>query len=108
VFYWPAGVVANPRDPAEPGFYLHVRYCALAGRTRPSFLVVKWERGVVPEYRAYLIGLNGHFIKVIQFDCRDDISAAVEAQHLVNGHVVELWSLDSRIARFDPKPGTLQ
>ena len=61
----------------------------------------------MPEYRAYLIGLDGHFINVVEFDCRDDISAAAEAQQLVNGHVVELWSLDSRIARFDPQPGTL-
>jgi hypothetical protein len=60
----------------------------------------------MPEYRANLIGLDGHFINAVEFDCRDDISA--EAQQLVNGHVVELWSLDSRIARFDPKPGTLQ
>jgi hypothetical protein len=34
----------------------------------------------MPEYRAYLIGLDGHFINAVEFDCRDDISTAAEAQ----------------------------
>jgi hypothetical protein len=58
----------------------------------------------MPEYRAYFIGLDGHFIKAVELDYSDDSSAAEAAQQLVDGHIVELWSLDRKIAQFDRKP----
>ena len=56
------------------------------------------------EYRALFIGLDGHFIEAVELDYPDDISAAEAAQQLVDGHVVELWSLDGKVAQFDRKP----
>jgi hypothetical protein len=50
-------------------------------------------------YRVYVIGLDGHFIRSIDLSCTDD-SAAIE---LIDGHDLELWQHDRRIARFDGK-----
>jgi hypothetical protein len=48
--------------------------------------------------------LGGHFIKAVELDYPDDISAAEAARQLVDGHIVEPWSLDRKIAQFDRKP----
>jgi hypothetical protein len=58
----------------------------------------------MPEYRAYLIGQDGHFIREVALDYPDDISAAAAAQRLVDANVVELWCLDCKIAQFDSWP----
>jgi hypothetical protein len=44
----------------------------------------------MPEYRAYLIGQDGHFIREVALDYPDDISAAAAAQRHVDANVVEL------------------
>ena len=52
------------------------------------------------EYRAYIIGPDGHIQRRIELLCADDGAAKAQAEHLVDGHDVELWQLDRRIAEF--------
>ena len=57
------------------------------------------------EYRAYITGQDGHFIRAVQFEYPDDISAAAAAQQLLeDDHGVELWQLDHKVAQFDRRP----
>jgi hypothetical protein len=58
----------------------------------------------MPEYRAYFIGSDGHFYDAVHLVCRDDADAIEKAKTLVDGHDVELWQLDRKIAKFDAKP----
>ena len=48
----------------------------------------------MPEYRAYLVGLDGRFVGFEPIISADDAQATVQAQSLVNGNDVELWSGD--------------
>ena len=54
-------------------------------------------------YRAYIIGTEGHFLRAIELICPDDDSAKEYAENLVDGHDVELWQQDRRIATFKHK-----
>jgi hypothetical protein len=56
------------------------------------------------EYRACIIGPDGHFVQAVELLCPDDDTAKEYAKQLVNGHDVELWQQDRRIARFDTRP----
>ena len=53
----------------------------------------------MPEYRAYMIGPDGHIIKRIELVC-DDEAAKQQAKALVDGHDVELWQEARRITEF--------
>ena len=55
------------------------------------------------EYRAYIIGPDGHIQERIDLLCADDNAAKERAQQLLNGHEVELWQLDRQIATFTRK-----
>lgn len=57
----------------------------------------------MPHYRAYFIGRDGHFEKAIDLDCANDEAAQESARQLVDGHDVELWQRDRRIAKFEGK-----
>jgi hypothetical protein len=52
------------------------------------------------EYRAYLIGLDGHITERIDLLCPDDEAAKERARLLVNGHDVELWQFGRRVETF--------
>lgn len=52
------------------------------------------------EYRAYIIGPDGAIQTRFEFCCSDDEEAKDRAKQYVNGHDVELWQLDRRIAEF--------
>ena len=54
-------------------------------------------------YRAYIIGLDGHFIRAIELACPDDDTAKEYAKQLVDGHDVELWQGDRKIEAFKHK-----
>jgi hypothetical protein len=54
----------------------------------------------VTEYRAYIIGPDGHILRRIDLFCVDDDAAKKQAKQLVDGHDVELWQLDRQIAEF--------
>jgi hypothetical protein len=58
---------------------------------------------VVGEYRAYLLKEDGHIIHRLDLLCPDDETAKVRAEQLVDGHDVELWQCDRRIATFKQK-----
>ncbi|UPK28401.1 hypothetical protein [Bradyrhizobium sp. 195] len=54
------------------------------------------------EYRAYVVGHDGHFTARIDLVCADDDSARERAKQLVDGQAVELWQGNRKIDRFDP------
>jgi hypothetical protein len=58
----------------------------------------------VSEYRAYVIGEDGHIASFRSFVCDSDADATVWAKQLVDGHDVELWSGDRFVIRLDHKP----
>jgi hypothetical protein len=58
------------------------------------------------QYRAYLIGDDGHFHDVVPLVCDDDAEAIVMAERLAIDHDVELWQLDRKITAFSRKPKT--
>jgi hypothetical protein len=64
--------------------------------------------GNMPEYRVYIVGSDGHFQESVSLQCVDDGHATEQAEQLVDGHDVELWQRDRKIARFDhtPKSGS--
>ena len=57
----------------------------------------------MPEYRAYILGSDGHFYTAVPLDCADDIEAMERAKQLLDGHDIELWQLDRKVARLDRK-----
>jgi hypothetical protein len=56
------------------------------------------------DYRVYIIGDDDHIMMRIDLDCTDDRVAIESAQQLIDGHDVELWHRDRKIARFYRKP----
>jgi hypothetical protein len=52
------------------------------------------------EYRAYVVGEDGHFAGFEGFACRDDDEAVAKAKRLVDGHDIELWSGERFIVRL--------
>jgi hypothetical protein len=60
----------------------------------------------VPEYRAYIVGQDGHFRGFEGFACRDDADAVAKAERLIDGHDIELWSGERFIVRLSPKPSS--
>jgi hypothetical protein len=60
----------------------------------------------MPEYRAYLVGHDGHFCEAVPLVCAEDDEAMKKAKQLVDGHDVELWQRDRKIATFERKPKT--
>ena len=58
----------------------------------------------MPEYRAYTVGVDGHFIGFEPIVCADDAAAVEKAKRLVDGHDVELWSGPRLIIRLERKP----
>ena len=52
------------------------------------------------EYRAFIIGIDGLFLRAIELVCPDDDSATEYAKQLVDGHDIELWQRDRKITAF--------
>ncbi len=57
----------------------------------------------MPEYRVYFVDSDGHFHSSVVLNCPDDEAAKEQAEKLVDGHDVELWILDRKVATFDQK-----
>ena len=55
------------------------------------------------EYRAYVIGPDGHIINRVDVICTDEIEARRLAKQVVEGQPVELWQSDRFIVRFEPE-----
>jgi hypothetical protein len=56
------------------------------------------------DYRVYIIGDDDHIMGRIDIDCADDNAAIESAKQYIDGHDIELWQRDHRIARFDMRP----
>jgi hypothetical protein len=54
----------------------------------------------MPEYRAYILGRDGHIQKAIEFEAVDDAVAVEQARQYVDGHDVELWQLGRRVIQL--------
>jgi hypothetical protein len=54
----------------------------------------------VPEYRAYIVGVDGRFIGFEPLICRDDGEAVAKAKRLLAGHDVEVWSGERLVVRL--------
>jgi hypothetical protein len=57
----------------------------------------------VNEYRAYVVGIDGHFVSFEGFTSWSDDEAIAKAKRLVDGHDIELWSGERFILRIDHK-----
>jgi hypothetical protein len=56
------------------------------------------------EYRAYILSPDGRISKAVDIFCDDDEAAKEKAKKLVDGHDIELWQRDRKIAKFEHKP----
>ena len=56
------------------------------------------------EYRAFPVGVDGHFIGFEALLCDSDEEAIAEAKRLVDGHDVELWCGDRLVATITRGP----
>jgi hypothetical protein len=62
----------------------------------------------MPDYRAYILGAEGHrFVMVAEFprDHVDDAAALFAAKKLIDGHDVELWDGGRLVARLEHSSG---
>jgi hypothetical protein len=53
------------------------------------------------EYRAYIVGTDGHIARTVQLVCPDEETAKNYARQLVDGHDVELWQDERIVETFD-------
>jgi hypothetical protein len=53
------------------------------------------------EYRIYVIGADGHFIRAINLNCADDKAAIESAKQFIGDRGLELWQRDRKIATFE-------
>jgi hypothetical protein len=70
-------------------------FCSLSGTCD--------QQGAMPDYRAYIVGIEGRFVRAIELLCPDDDTAKEYARKLVDGHDVELWQGKRQIAKFQRK-----
>ena len=56
------------------------------------------------EYRAYVVGAEGHFIGFEIITGRDDADAITKARGLMDGHDIEIWLLERFVIRLKHKP----
>ena len=62
---------------------------------------ITWEH-FLPHYRLYIVGHDGHFQSSVALpDWPDDEAAIAATIELIDGHDVELWNLDRKVAVFD-------
>jgi len=64
---------------------------------------VIWGDASMAEYRAYIMDKDGLISRAIGLVCPDDETAMEYAKQFVEGHNVELWQHDCRIATFKHK-----
>jgi hypothetical protein len=64
-----------------------------------AFSTSGWE-AEMQEYRAYIMGPDGHVQKRVDLRCNDENEAIELTKKLVDGQDVELWQLDRQIRTF--------
>ncbi|MET4016694.1 hypothetical protein ABIC10_001787 [Bradyrhizobium sp. S3.2.12] len=52
------------------------------------------------EYRAHIMGLDGHIELRIVLMCQDETEAKKRARTLADGYDVELWCQERKVAEF--------
>jgi hypothetical protein len=52
------------------------------------------------EYRAFVIGKNGHFTGLKEFTAANDEAAVDRARQMIDGADLELWQLDRFVTRL--------
>jgi hypothetical protein len=58
---------------------------------------------VMPGYRFYTIGKDGHFAGVpSELDCPNDQAAMQEAKKVPDGHAIEVWAGARLVVRLEP------
>jgi len=57
----------------------------------------------VLEYRAYTIGIDGHFTGSQEMLCRNDGESVAKAKHMVDGRDMEVWNGDRFVVRLIQK-----
>jgi hypothetical protein len=55
------------------------------------------------DYRAYIMGPDGHVKDRIEFWSEDDDAAKAHAEQYVDGHDIEVWHRDKKIAELKAK-----
>ena len=53
------------------------------------------------DYRAYIMGPDGHIEDRIEFWSKDDETAKKHAEQYVDGHDIELWHQDKKNRRIN-------
>lgn len=66
-----------------------------SGVALPWLITNRWE---MPDYRAYIVGHDGRFQRFEKIDAASDDEAVKKARQFLNGHDVEVWHLDRKIA----------
>jgi hypothetical protein len=62
----------------------------------------------MPDYRAYLVGADGHFVGYEPLVCANDGEAIKRAERLTDRHPVELWSGATLVVRLSgPQAGAV-
>ena len=81
---------------------------SLAGRSAAAYqrlaLLPKQREQQHAGISHYIVGSDGHFQRSVPLDCADDNAVMEQAKQLVDGHDVELWQRDRKIAKFDRQP----
>jgi hypothetical protein len=84
-----------------------VAYFELCASEQIMFLVFPTgaleEAAAMAEYRAYLIGADGHFIGFEPLFCADDSEAIEKAMRLMDRLDVEIWNGERFIIRLTPE-----
>lgn len=57
----------------------------------------------MPDYRAYVVDADGHIKTFVVVTAIDDQSAIEATKLLVDGHDIELWHLDRKVALLPHK-----
>ena len=57
------------------------------------------------DYRAYIVGHDGHFSDCEARSCDGDSDAIDWARKLVTDFTIELWCGERFVAKLEPKPG---
>ena len=63
----------------------------------------------MPEYRAYIVGSDGHFRDAIAMNCDSDEAASKRADNLAKAETVEieLWQEARKVATFKRQCGSI-
>jgi hypothetical protein len=62
----------------------------------------------VAEYRAYTVGLDGHFVGFEAIVCDTDDEAIERANRMLRNYGIEVWCADRMVAKLKSEPVVLR